>query len=100
MAGVLTGVEQWFYEQWVYELLIEGLSRSVDELRALAGDRQDDIGAAVSALEARTLLLRRPGEPPRYDVRHPQEGVAALLAARQEQLRHVAALVLHHRAEK
>lgn len=88
MADVLPEVER-----WVYELLLEGPSRSVEELRALAGDREGDIVAAVSALEARTLLLRRPGEPTRYDVRPPQEGFAGLLAAHRDQLRDVAAVV-------
>ena len=77
----------------VYELLLEGPPRSVDELRSLLGLSTDAVRAAVAGLEAGALVVRLPGEPARYDVRHPQEGFAELLAAQQDQLRSTSAMV-------
>lgn len=88
MADVLTPVER-----WVYELLLEGQPRSVVELCGLSADPEDAVTAAVTTLEARTLLVRLPGEPARYDVRHPQEGFAPMLSSQQARLRELTVLM-------
>lgn len=80
-------------EQLVYELLLEGPPRSIAELVTRTGRARRGVAASVSALEARALVVRLPGEPERYDVRHPQEGFAALMAMQRDQLRTAAAEV-------
>ena len=87
MTGVLSDLEQ-----QVYELLLEGPPRSVDELLQVVGQEAPAVCAAVTALEARALLVRLTGEPVRYDVKHPAEGFAPLVAASQDQLRGITAL--------
>ena len=86
MTAVLAGVEQ-----QVYELLLGG-PRSVGELRSSVAADADAVLAGLSSLESRALVVRLPGEPARYDVRHPQEAFAPLVAAQQERVRSLSAL--------
>lgn len=82
MPVLLSAVEHVIYEQ-----LLDGPPRSVAELVTATGRARRGVTAALSALESRALVVRLPGDPVRYDVRHPQEGFATLMALQQDQMR-------------
>lgn len=82
MPVLLSAVEHVIYEQ-----LLEGPPRSVAELVTATGRARRGVTTALSALESRALVVRLPGDPVRYDVRHPQEGFATLMALQQDQMR-------------
>lgn len=88
MPVLLSAVEHVIYEQ-----LLECPPQSVAELVTATGRARRGVTTALAALEARALVVRLAGDPVRFDVRHPQEGFAALMAVQRDQLRSAAAEV-------
>lgn len=85
--GVLDAVDLDATEQAVYEALLDGPPATLADLHATLTLGSDRLRAVVATLEARGLVSRAPGTPPRFVAVSPEVALDVLFLEKEEQLK-------------